>query len=244
MFSGGSGITPFISVVRELLHMASDPSNKTPQIILIPAFKKSVDLGILDLLLPVTGTSHDISRIRLQIQAYVTQESRPTAEDQKVYQTIWFKPSPLDAPISAILGVNSWLWLWGIILGSSVVFLTLVAIITQFYIYPIDHNTNVIYSYSARSTFNMLSICISVVITVVIAFYWNKKGNLTETRQVQMTDVPTPMTSPGISSWYYNADCELESLPNKSFAGSTKVSYGERPDFKSKNTRFSSEYNT
>nr|XP_043616103.1 ferric reduction oxidase 2-like [Erigeron canadensis] len=232
MFSGGSGITPFISIIRELLHMANNPSNRTPQIILVPAFKKSMDLGILDLLLPISGTSYDISGILLQIQAYVTQESEPATEDQQVYKTIWFRPSALDAPISATLGKNSWLSLGVMIVSSSAVFLALVAIITQFYIYQIEHNTNIIYSYSKRSVINMLLICMSIATTVIIAFLWNKEKNSTETRQIQTVDVPTPVTSPGMSSWYYNADRELESLPTKSFAGSTKVNYGERPDFR------------
>ncbi|KAF5790557.1 putative ferric-chelate reductase (NADH) [Helianthus annuus] len=237
MFSGGSGITPFISIIRELVHMANDPNstNKTPQVILVPAFKTSLDLGILDLLLPVTGTSHDISRLRLKIQAYVTQESgppKPATENQQAYRTVWFKPSTLDAPISAILGRNSWLSLGMIIVWFSVTSLTVVAVVTQFYIYPNDRNTNMIYSYTVRSVLNMLIICMSIAITVIIAFLWNKKRNSAEMRQIRVTDGPTPLTSPGMSSWYYSADRELESLPYKSFAGCITVHCGERPDFK------------
>ncbi|KAI3784018.1 hypothetical protein L1987_43109 [Smallanthus sonchifolius] len=236
MFSGGSGITPFISIIRELVHMANDPDTtiRTPQILLIPAFKKSLDLGILDLLLPVSGINHDISRLRLKIQAYVTQESAPprTATENQHYRTIWFKPSALDAPISALLGRNTWLWLGMIIVWFSVISLTSIAVVTRLYIYPIDHNTNMIYSYTVRSLLNMLIICMSIAITVIIAFLWNKKGNSTEMRQIGVTDGPTPMTSPGTSSWYYNADRELESLPNNFFAGCIKVNCGERADFK------------
>lgn len=216
--------------------MANDPVNNTPQILLVSAFKKSVDLGVLDLILPASGTSHDISRLRLKIQAYVTQESRPVTEDQQVYRTIWFKPSGLDAPISAILGRNSWLWLGAITVWFSIIFLALVALLTQFYIYPIDHNTNLIYSYTVRSVFNMLFICMSIAAAVSIAFFWNKRKNSREMRQIRTTDAPTPIASPGTSFWYYNADRELESLPNKSFIGCIMVNYGERPDFKSKQT--------
>ncbi|KVI07135.1 FAD-binding 8, partial [Cynara cardunculus var. scolymus] len=231
MFSGGSGITPFISIIRELLYIANESSN-SPQVLLIPAFKKSADLAMLDLLLPLSGTSHDLSRLQLQIQAYITQERGHTTEEQQFYRTIWFKPSALDAPISAILGRNCWLWLGVIIVCSSVIFLALIALLTQFYIYPIDHDTNMIYSYSVRSAFNMVLISMSIATTATIAFLWNKKRNSTEMRQIQMTDAPTPTTSPGMSSWSYNTDRELESLPSKTFIGSTKVNYGERPDFK------------
>ncbi|PWA58022.1 cytochrome b245, heavy chain [Artemisia annua] len=57
MFSGGSGINPFISIIRELLHKTNNPANKIPQLVLVAAFKRSVDLGILDLILPLSGTS-------------------------------------------------------------------------------------------------------------------------------------------------------------------------------------------
>ncbi|KAD4584838.1 hypothetical protein E3N88_22439 [Mikania micrantha] len=241
MFSGGSGITPFISIIRELVHIANDPNttNKTPQVILVSAFKKSLDLGILDLLLPVSGPNHDISRLRLKIHAYITQESRPSrpmTENQQVYRTVWFKPSALDSPISATLGRNTWLWQGMIIVWFSVISLSIVAVVTQVYIYPIDHNTNRIFSYTIRSILNMLIICMSVAITIIIAFLWNKKKNSTEMKQINVTEEQSPVTSPGMSSWYYNADREIESLPDKSFAGCIKVHGEERPDFKSKQT--------
>ncbi|KAI3508319.1 hypothetical protein L1887_23325 [Cichorium endivia] len=234
MFSGGSGITPFISIIRELLHMANNPNNNnnTPQILLIPSFKKSSHLAMLDLLLPISGTTLDISRLKLQIRPYITQEIGHTTEEQHLYKTIWFKPNSLDAPISPILGRNNWIFLGIIIILSFVISLGFIAVFTRFYIYPIDRGTNMIYSYSLRSVFSMVFICKAIGVTVYIAFLWNKKRNLKEMGQVQMTDLPTPLASPGLSSWYYNADREMRSLPCESFVGSTDVKYGERPNFK------------
>ncbi|GJZ64970.1 ferric reduction oxidase 2-like protein [Tanacetum coccineum] len=40
----------------------------------------------------------------------------------------------------------------------------------------------------------------------------------------------TPVNSP--NSWFYNADRELESVPQQSLLQSTNVHYGERPDLK------------
>ncbi|XP_076952684.1 ferric reduction oxidase 2-like [Bidens hawaiensis] len=240
MISGGSGITPFISIIREFVHVANDvagPTNRTPQVLLISAFKTSLDLGILDLLLPISGTNYDISHLWLQVQAYVTQESgpggpngppRPMTENQQAYstRTVWFKPNALDGPISPILGGNAWLWLAMIIVWFSVICVTSVATVTRFYIYPIDHNTNMMYSYTIRSIINMSIICMSIAISVsfvTMTFLWNKKRNLTETSRVRATDGPTPTASP---------DRELESLPNRSFDDCINVNYGERPDFK------------
>ncbi|KAJ6766734.1 putative proteinDPH OXIDASE [Salix purpurea] len=56
-----------------------------------------------DLLLPVNDTPANIYRaVQLQIEAYITrEEEQPTAANQKLLQTIWFKPNQLDSPICA-----------------------------------------------------------------------------------------------------------------------------------------------
>lgn len=232
MVSGGSGITPFISIIRELLFRSNTKGGKTPRVLLICAFKTSLDLTMLQLLFPVSGTNLDTSCLQLQIEAYMTRKKEPTTDDQKLLQTIWFKPDALDAPISAVLGTNNWLWLAAIISSSFLVFLLLIGILTRCYIYPVDHNSYMIYSYSLRSALNMLLLCVSIAVTATVAFICNKKQNVKELRQIQNMDVPTPMTSPG--SWSHNEDRELESLPHQSFVQTTKIHLGERPNLKSK----------
>ncbi|KAI3965823.1 hypothetical protein MKX01_010780 [Papaver californicum] len=112
MVTGGRGITPMISIIKEVMFRKNTSSNATPKLILISAFKKSADLGMLDLLLPISGTPWDISSINLQIEAYVTTENQETENTAKRnLQTISFKPNDHDEPLTATLGPNSWLWL-------------------------------------------------------------------------------------------------------------------------------------
>ncbi|KAL6127679.1 hypothetical protein ACLB2K_071042 [Fragaria x ananassa] len=229
MVSGGSGITPMISIIRELLSQANDSGKKTPHVLLITAFKKSLDLTMLDLILPPSGTNLDISCLQLQIEAYVTRENQPATHNQKPLQTIWFKPDPLDSPVSAVLGRNSWLSLGVIISMSFIIFLVLMGILTRYYIYPIDHNSNLIYSASYRSALNILLLCVSIAATATAVFLWNQKQNSKETGQIQGIDTPPQITT-SPSARFYNADRELESLPHQSFVQSTKVHYGTRPD--------------
>lgn len=229
MVSGGSGITPFISIIRSLLFKANTEGGKAPRVLLICAFKKSIDLTMLDLLLPVSGSTFDISCLQLQIEAYVTTEKQPAMNDRKLLQTLWFKSNPLEEPVSAVLGQNSWLYLSIIISSSFILFLLLIATLTRYYIYPIDHNSDLIYPYFSRSILNMLFICVSIAIIATSAFLWNKKQNK-DLRQIKNNYTSTPSTSPG--SEKYNADRELESLPIQSFVQTTKVHYGERPDMK------------
>ncbi|KAK9279998.1 hypothetical protein L1049_013682 [Liquidambar formosana] len=88
MVSGGSGITPFISIIRELIFMSKTLKCKTPQLLLICAFKNSSQLTMLDLLHPLSGTSSGFSNLQLQIEAYVTREKEPTTQNSKLLQTI------------------------------------------------------------------------------------------------------------------------------------------------------------
>ncbi|CAM8888746.1 unnamed protein product [Rhodiola kirilowii] len=229
MVSGGSGLTPFISITRELIS-ASMKGCRTPKVLLLCAFKRSSQLAMLDLLLPL-ASSAELSNINIQIEAYVTKEKEPTTQRSKQITTLWFKPNVIDAPISAILGLNSWLWLAVIISASFVMFLIFIGILTQYYIYPIDHNTNKIYSSASRALLNMLFLCACIVITASGAFLWNKRNAARESNQIQNMDGPSPAGSPA-SGWAYNADREMESLPQQSLDQCTNVHFGERPDLK------------
>ncbi|WMV11471.1 hypothetical protein MTR67_004856 [Solanum verrucosum] len=231
MVSGGSGITPFISIIRELIHTSESQKCKTPEILLISVFKNSEDLTMLDLLLPISGAPSETCKLGLQIEAFVTREKQPVStEDKKNLRTIWFKPNPSDEPITPILGQNNWLWLGAIISCSFIIFLISLGILNRYYIYPIDKNTNDIFSYPIKAVLNMLIICISIVVTSSAAFVWNKRQSGTDAKQIQNMEGATPMASP--NSWFYNADREMESLPQQSLFQSTNLHFGERPDLK------------
>lgn len=234
MVSGGSGITPFISITRDLMYTSETLKLKTPKVLLITAFKNSTDLTMLDLILPVSGAPHEFSNLDLQIKAYVTREQQqPTTQEKKTIRNVWFKPDPSDEPITPILGVNNWLWLAAIISSSFIIYLISIGILTRYYIYPIDKNTNKIYSLASRSVLHILFLCIGIVIAGTTAFLWNKSKNRKEIGQIQNMERATPLAgSP--NSWHYNADRELESLPHQSLSQSISVHYGERPDLKSK----------
>ena len=233
MVSGGSGITPFISIIRELIFMSTTFQCKLPKVTLICAFKNSTDLTMLDLILPMSSTTpYDMSNLQIQIEAYVTRDTEPKTDNSMNLRAIWFKPLATDAPISAILGTNYWLWLGLIISSSFLMFLILIGIITRYYIYPIDHNTNQIFSFPLRSLFNMLAICISIAATASAAVLWNKRSNAKEAKQIQNIEGSSPTGTP--NSEFYNADRELESLPQESLVQATNVHYGQRPDLKSK----------
>lgn len=111
------------------------------------------------------------------------------------------------------LWVLTWLWLGAIISSSFIVYLLFMGILTRYYIYPVDHNTNKIYSHTLQAMINMLLACISIAIAASIGFLMNKRTKPTEVEHIQNVE----------------SDRELESLPHQSFA---KLNYGGRPELK------------
>ncbi|KAL3630633.1 hypothetical protein CASFOL_023617 [Castilleja foliolosa] len=237
MISGGSGITPFISIIRETISESTKSKTKVPNILLIAAFKNTADLTMLDLLLPSSSTTTplDISKLQLQIEAYVTQEHEKPLDDTKSHQieTKMFKPNPSDSPISAALGKNSWLWLGAIISSSFVMFLLVLGFVTRYHIYPVERRGEN-YHYSYKILWDMFLVAASVFVATSAVFLWQKREISKEAgKQIQNLDMPTPaMMSP--SSWLCGAgsERELESLPSQSLVQSTKVHFGSRPDLK------------
>ncbi|EYU34160.1 hypothetical protein MIMGU_mgv1a023886mg [Erythranthe guttata] len=236
MVSGGSGVTPFISIIRELIHTSQTSKYQTPKILLITSFKNSNDLTMLDLILPICGAPSEFPNLDLKIEAYVTREKHapPAEEKEKTTtstRTVWLKPNPSDAPISPILGTNNYLWLGAIISSSFIIYLFFIGILTRYYIFPIDHNTNKIYPSASRASLHMLFLCIGVFIAATSAFLMNKSSNARDrTTQIQNMEGATPQASP--NSLFYNADRELESLPQQSISQLINLHYGERPDLK------------
>ncbi|XP_031393126.1 ferric reduction oxidase 4 [Punica granatum] len=244
MICGGSGIAPFISIIRELIYQSNNqPDSQLPKIMLVCAFKKSTDLAILDLLLPIgsqTSVSDFISRTQLYIEAYITQDhdDRESQDPKdKNIQTLWFKPDlTIDRAIAPALGRDSWLWLGLIIVSSFLLFLILLGLVTLYYIYPIIKPGGLSdpskYHFSYWILWDMFLICASMFTVSSIAFLWTKKDSSREAmRQVKSLDVPSPIASPG--SWFVGpAERELESLPQQSLVQVTKVHYGTRPDLK------------
>ncbi|CAA7393175.1 unnamed protein product [Spirodela intermedia] len=229
LISGGSGITPFIAIIREFIFRSATGDSATPKIHLICAFKNSDDLTMLDLLLPISGSVSDISRLQLRVDAFVTREKGPAGKADAI-RTLWFKPRPTDQLVSAVLGPHNWLLLAAVIASSFVAFLVLLGIMNRYYIYPKDHNSNKVYSYTAKALLNLLIICAAIAATATTAFLWSKQRHAAEGRQVQIANAPSPGATPGVG--FHKADQELESLPQESLVRSTNVHFGARPDLK------------
>ncbi|KAG7655256.1 Ferredoxin-NADP reductase (FNR) nucleotide-binding domain [Arabidopsis suecica] len=210
MVSGGSGITPFISIIRDLLYVSSTNAYKTPKITLICAFKTSSDLSMLNLILP--NSTEISSFIDIQIKAFVTREKVSTC-NMNIIKTLSFKPYVSDQPISPILGPNSWLWLATILSSSFMIFIIIIAIISRYHIYPIDQSSKE-YTSAYTSLIYLLAISISVVATSTVAMLCNKKNYYKGL--YQNVDALSPLM--------------IESSPDQLLPEFTNIHYGERPN--------------
>ncbi|KAL0700459.1 hypothetical protein Bca4012_056581 [Brassica carinata] len=232
MVSGGSGITPFISIIRDVIATNQNQKCKIPKITLICAFKSSSEISMLHLVLPLSGLQTELSSdINIKIEAFITREKEPRSDaTTEQIKTLWFKPSLSDQPISSILGPNSWLWLGGILSSSFLIFMIIIGLITRYYIYPIDHNTYKIYSWTSETIIYILVICVSIMATSSAAMFLNKNkyGNNVENKQVKNVELPSTTSSP--ASCGYNSMREIESSPQESLVQCTTLHYGERPN--------------
>lgn len=249
MVSGGSGITPFISIIRELVFQSPQPNTHLPRrVLLISSFKNSSDLTILHLMLPLSASSSpsQLSNLQLQIEAYVTRETQEKpltdhihnhTQNHNAIRTIWFKPLPTDLPISAVLGPNNWLWLGAIITSSFLMFLLLLGIVTRYHIYPVESNAgDEVYPWTYKVLWFLFLICATICVCSSVVFLWCKRQNGLESKQILNVEgpTPTPTTSPaGTSSCDNGMEQELESLPHQCLVQATNVHYGARPDLKS-----------
>ncbi|XP_058754389.1 ferric reduction oxidase 4-like isoform X1 [Vicia villosa] len=217
--SGGSGITPFISIIRDLVFQSQHQQFQVPKLLLVCIFKNYVDLTMLDLILPASGPTTQILNLHLQIEAYITREKQePSTETHKPIQTIWCKPNLSDSPISLILGPNNLLWLSAIITSSFFMFLLLLGILTRYYIYPREKNSSEVYNWTLKVMWYMFLLCACICVCSSVVFLWWKRLETSENKQINV-EVSTPTR-------------ELESIPHQSLVEATNLHFGARPDLK------------
>ncbi|CAL1398881.1 unnamed protein product [Linum trigynum] len=241
MISGGSGITPFISIIRDLIFTSSHLQLKTPRVILISSFKTTADLTMLHLLLPISAAaaSSSTANLRLTIEAYITREKQAAAtspfHNNNNVRTKWFKPSPTHAPISPILGPTaSWLWLAAVVSSSFLAFLVIIGLLTGYYIYPQGKKSGEVGFPMALTAFlYMLVLCVCVAAASSGAFLWNKrKSGRDQTIQIRNVEGATPTGGSPASFGAVHEMTELESLPLQTFAEATNLHYGVRPNLR------------
>ncbi|KAK6123543.1 hypothetical protein DH2020_042716 [Rehmannia glutinosa] len=168
LVAGGIGITPFLSILRELSSNLSNSRNGYPdRIQLIYTIKKSQEICLLD---PILPRLLNIEQFRIKLKVYVTRENqigvtlKEVLNDIPEIQTTYFSTACTNY---AIYGSENLLWIAVITMFSSIVFLLSLVCFNSFVIPPAKKPSG---QKSSSSQIDLLLIC-SFAIAIVISTF-------------------------------------------------------------------------
>lgn len=137
MVAGGIGVTPFLSILREISCISSNGRNSRPdRIQLIYTIKKSQDVCLLESVLPQLL---DIEQFRVKLKVFVTRENQIGTTLREVLNAI---PESQITNFStantshAAHGPERLLWMAAVTVFSSAIFLLSLIVFSRFVITP------------------------------------------------------------------------------------------------------------
>ncbi|KAL5704777.1 ferric-chelate reductase (NADH) [Ranunculus cassubicifolius] len=139
LVAGGIGISPFIAVLRDILHNIAQNKPCMPEKVLIVwAVKKSKELSLLYSINIESLCPNHSTKLHLEIQTYVTQESDPPLEDGKICNSTNSTYFPLanNSGISGLVGTGDNIWSGIYVVFSSIGFIIFMALVDKYYIKP------------------------------------------------------------------------------------------------------------
>ncbi|XP_031480708.1 ferric reduction oxidase 7, chloroplastic-like [Nymphaea colorata] len=144
LVAGGIGISPFIAILRDILHRATEKRTCLPKnILLVWSVKKSKELSLLSTVDVTCICSSFPITLNLEVQTYVTQESEPPMEEDNLSgsEMILYSPETSGSSMSVLVGSGNVIW-FGIYMFSSIVgFIIFVSLIEIFYLRRLDIST-------------------------------------------------------------------------------------------------------
>ncbi|KAL4564315.1 hypothetical protein LXL04_028375 [Taraxacum kok-saghyz] len=224
LVAGGIGITPFMAILSDILHRVNECKPCMPRnILIIWAVKRSEEIPLLHSL-DLDSICPDFhTKLNLEIQTYVTQESEPPLEEGNVQK--YASPSVFSTPsrcgMSGLVGTGNIVWSGTYLMVSIIGLVVSLTLLNVFYI-----NT---YGVTYR-WYKGLLVLICMVASVVVF------GGLV----IGLWHLSDTKTSKKEKSWNQNENenggiqhgnstsCKHSS--EESFVKSTK--YGQRPDLK------------
>ncbi|KAJ9550717.1 hypothetical protein OSB04_014762 [Centaurea solstitialis] len=222
LVAGGIGISPFVAILSDILHRIRDCKPCMPRnVVIIWAVKRSQELPLLHSLDMDSLCPNFNTKLNLEIQTYVTQESEPQLEEgeiQKYASSAVFSSSSSQCGMSRLVGTGNIIWSGTYVMVSTIGFLVSLTLVNVFYINPYD---------ISYQWYKGLLLLICMVASVVVFgglviglwHFWGTKSSEKENlRDEKKTDsVPC------------NESTTHKNLSEESFAKT--IVYGQRPDF-------------
>lgn len=199
MVAGGSGISPFISVLAEMVSQDAS-SGADVDATLVWAVRKASELQVLEAALPAQFSEQlSSSAISLQVQAFVTREQAADAEMGAHDDDIASIPVVKEQPGSG----SSLSWEaakdsnWGhaaVVLASAVGYLAVWALLSKYHLEPIDHHTNKVYPSWADALLSVVSMMLGIVIfggaTALVLNFYSQPGLQSGSSTMPVSDSP------------------------------------------------------
>lgn len=199
LVAGGIGITPFIAILRDLLHRHQRQQPNLPRdLTLIWAVKKSKELEILNLVSPSSICPDYDMKLNLNVQLFVTQEEEEAEEaeaepvishEHRITQTSGFKDVQYSSkkscilsslynleaskkPVSNLVGTGSVFWVGLSLIASFIGYIIVRSFLDHCYY---SHGR---VSWSLQGFFSVVSLVLGIVVFggTVIAL-WKRSDN-------------------------------------------------------------------
>jgi ferric-chelate reductase len=201
LVAGGIGISPFVAILRDLLHRYQRGQPNLPSTVhLIWAVQKSEELQLLDLI-PASTICPDYKlNFNLQVHAFVTRETSAISlergsETSDLHQPDEFKRPRILAslntaeaskhPMSIVAGAGSNMWITACFLASLLGYIIIYLLIKYFIVLPFENKSAEDKSSSdavprwVTGLFNVISMMLGVVVFGgSVVSLWNFFGRL------------------------------------------------------------------
>lgn len=173
LVAGGIGISPFLAILSDILHRIREGKPCLPKNVLVVwAVKKSKELSLLSAVDAQHIYSPVSDKLHLDIQAYVTQESGPSLEEGKIYESM-MSPSLSTTngkTMSSLVGTGHNIWSGIYVVVSTLGFILFYGMVEVYYIKPFG-----VYAWWYRGLLLTLCMVAGVVfLGGIVVYFWNQ----------------------------------------------------------------------
>ncbi|KAK7843358.1 ferric reduction oxidase 6 [Quercus suber] len=224
LVAGGIGISPFLAILRDILHRTREGKPCLPRNILIVwAVKRSNELPLLsinnmELICPFFS-----DKLSLEIHIFVTRESEPPLEEGQVHEATYSSPSVSNnSSMSILVGTGNNIWSGLYVISSTLGFVILLYVLDIFYINPYDISP---WWYKAL----LLVICMLASVFIfggVVVSLWHLWERRNAAREASMDDRRV------VENMQHDEILAHKDSFQQKILSSTNTYYGSRPDFK------------
>ncbi|GMY04948.1 ferric reduction oxidase 7, chloroplastic-like isoform X1 [Fagus crenata] len=223
LVGGGSGISPFLAILSDILHRTKKKKRCLPRhVLLVWAVKRSNELSLFSITGMESICPSFSDQLNIEIQTYVTRESESSLEQGVVHKAVSSSALSISkgGGISVLVGTGNKLWAGSYVIISTVGFVITLGLLDTFYINPFGISY---WWYKGLLFVACMVVSVFIFGGLVVVFWhlWEKRTLAREEGEEDGEKIDMMQHIEGVT------DKDLGTL-----ACSCSVRYGCRPDFK------------